>query len=171
MLRRNLDRSLRHHGTGSMNLARTIKTVLFYFIQWTWGLPQNIIGFFLMLFVKGKNVPLLFNRAFIITISEKCRHVISGNLSLGMFIFMNVEPDPQKHTAIAVHEFGHTVQSLIAGPLYLFIIGIPSFIWCKRYNKQKAYYNSHGVKYASRFPESSANRLGEHITGCKAIEW
>ena len=30
---------------------------------------------------------------------------------------------------LLVHEYGHTIQSLILGPLYLVLIGIPSTLW------------------------------------------
>lgn len=30
---------------------------------------------------------------------------------------------------LLVHEYGHTIQSMILGPLYLIVIGIPSTLW------------------------------------------
>ena len=48
-----------------------------------------------------------------------------SGLSLGWFCFV-------PHTAgerMIRHEYGHTRQSLLLGPVYLVIIGIPSFLW------------------------------------------
>ncbi len=63
--------------------------------------------------------------------------------------------------------FGHTIQSLILGPLYLIIIGIPSVLWGffgakKRKEKQ--------IPYGAFFTEEWANRLGEWVTGEKSID-
>ena len=68
---------------------------------------------------------------------------------------------------LLVHEYGHTVQSLILGPLYLFVIGIPSTLWGflggrKRRDEQ--------IPYGAFFTEKWANSLGEQITGEKSIE-
>ena len=67
---------------------------------------------------------------------------------------------------LLVHEYGHTIQSLILGPLYLIVIGIPSTLWVffgakKRKDKQ--------VAYGSFFTEGWANSLGEWVTGEKSI--
>jgi hypothetical protein len=35
------------------------------------------------------------------------------------------------------HEYGHSIQSKILGPLYLFIIGIPSLLWAKLGKKHR----------------------------------
>lgn len=54
-----------------------------------------------------------------------------------MFVFVTAEPFFVKKyegqmsveelsNQLLVHEYGHTIQSLMLGPLYLAIIGIPS---------------------------------------------
>jgi hypothetical protein len=58
------------------------------------------------------------------------------------------------------------VQSLILGPLFLPVMGIPSFLWCnlpvcRRMRKEK------GLSYYRFYPESTANRLGAWATGEK----
>lgn len=79
-------------------------------------------------------------------------------MGMGMFLFLGCD-DPQ----VRVHEFGHSVQSLILGPLFLPVMGIPSFLWCnlpccKRLRKEKS------VSYYTFYPESTANRLGAWVT-------
>lgn len=49
-----------------------------------------------------------------------------GSISLGPYVIVD---DP----ASVAHERGHSVQSLILGPLYLIVIGLPSLIWCALY--------------------------------------
>ena len=67
---------------------------------------------------------------------------------------------------LLVHEYGHTIQSLILGPLYLIMIGIPSTLWGflfakKRYEKQ--------IPYCAFFTENWANKCGEYVTNEESI--
>jgi hypothetical protein len=80
-------------------------------------------------------------------------------MGMGMFLFLGSE-DPQ----VRVHEFGHSVQSVILGPLFLPVMGIPSFLWCnipyfRRLRKEK------GISYYRFYPESTANWLGAKVSG------
>jgi hypothetical protein len=84
-------------------------------------------------------------------------------LSLGLFIF--VWPDD---TRVCVHEYGHSIQSAVLGPLYLPIIGIPSAIWANLPALQKRRSHQH-LSYYRFFPEKWANRLGERVTGDKSL--
>ena len=70
---------------------------------------------------------------------------------------------------LLVHEYGHTIQSMILGPLYLFAMGIPSTVWGfvpSLHEKRK----KEGLSYFSFFTEKWANALGERITGQKSME-
>ena len=52
---------------------------------------------------------------------------MSGGISLGNFAF--VSPSLSKRDPEVAHEVnGHTIDSKILGPLYLFVIGIPSIM-------------------------------------------
>jgi len=86
-----------------------------------------------------------------------------GGISLGMFIIINGNRDDYWASTTKVHEYGHTLQSLILGPLYLFIIGIPSFIWCnaKKFVKMRKDKN---ISYFDFYPEKRANYLGQRAT-------
>ena len=91
-----------------------MKEVLLYI----WQLPQNLIGLLLLLiYKKEKEYHRLNGRVFYYT-SE----MVSG-ISLGNYIIMNRE---DKKDGMR-HEYGHSIQSRILGPLYLFVIGIFSF--------------------------------------------
>ena len=58
------------------------------------------------------------------------------------------------------HEYGHTIQSLILGPMYLLLVGLPSLLW-----NRLPYFERHrkksGRSYYSAVFERTANSLGE----------
>lgn len=136
---------------------KKIALFFYYLIQFTWGLPQNIVGLILTL-AHSKNVKEFFHGALVTYHNEDW-----GGISLGMFILMNGNRDETWSSGTRVHEFGHTIQSLILGPLYLFVIGLPSIIWCngKKFIKMR---KEDGVSYFSFYPEKWANHLGSKIT-------
>ena len=129
-----------------------MKNLLFWIWQWTWGFPQTLIGLIVMLLNHGR--PKELYRGCVVTRWEN-----RGSMGMGMFLFLGCD-NPQ----VRVHEFGHSVQSLILGPLFLPVMGIPSFLWCnlpvfRRMRKER------GVSYYAFYPESSANRLGAWASG------
>lgn len=86
-----------------------------------------------------------------------------GSVSLGMFIFVNATRGEKNAERTAAHEYGHTIQSLLLGPMYLLIVGIPSFLWCRHYSRHRAEYAARGIDYYSRFPEKQATKYGNTI--------
>ncbi|NLL55631.1 MAG: hypothetical protein GX242_00245 [Clostridiales bacterium] len=134
-----------------------MKKFLHYLIQFTWGLPQNLAGFILTRKYKNYATEKFFNSHIYYHQGEW------GGISLGMFIIINGNRDDYWASTTKVHEYGHTLQSLILGPLYLFIIGIPSFIWCnaKKFVKMRKDKN---ISYFDFYPEKRANYLGQRAT-------
>ena len=80
----------------------------------------------------------------------------------------NKIPDDEIPQRLLVHEYGHTIQSLIFGPLYLIIMGIPSTLWGFLPSCQKK--RNGGISYFSFFTERFANYLGEMVTKEKSME-
>ena len=78
-----------------------------------------------------------------------------GGVTLGDKIFISKCYRGEYLNLVTAHESGHVKQSMMLGPLYLFIIGIPSIIWAwchKIVAPNKSYYS---------FPtEHWANSLG-----------
>lgn len=118
-------------------------------IFFIWELPQNIIGFFVFLIFKMQK-----------RISKgeffKYRLFFQNNkygVSLGFFIFY------YNASGIKSHEYGHTIQSRILGPLYLILVGLPSVI-------RANYYNHHPElttqQYMGKYPENWATNLGKN---------
>lgn len=146
----------------------------FYIIlQCTYGIIQSLLGFFVfMLNVKEKH--FMYHGAVVTVWKSK------SSVSLGMFVFVTESPyfydklkgiytEEELSKRLLVHEYGHTIQSLILGPLYLIVMGVPSTMWGflpslhnKRVEKQ--------ISYFSFFTERWANYLGEKVTGEKSME-
>ncbi len=77
--------------------------------------------------------------------------------------FKDEIPLDELNSRLLVHEYGHTVQSLILGPLYLIIMGIPSTLWGFLPNLARK-RREQGISYFSFFTEKWANYLGEKVT-------
>lgn len=132
--------------------------------QCTWGVVQTLVGF--VLFLMHGRRPHRWYHGAVVTEWDA-----SGSISLGLFVFVASHP----HFAgrcenrddcleqLLVHEYGHTIQSLLLGPLYLLMIGIPSWYWAngKRNRKKR---REQKIPYCAFFTERWANRLGEAIT-------
>ncbi|MCC5896182.1 MAG: hypothetical protein JJU16_12040 [Alkalibacterium sp.] len=144
-------------------------TIFYIFLQCTWGGLQSFLGF--CLFLIHLKDPHDFYHG-----SIRTKWPTLNGISLGLFIFTPNEEQSgnvkwtstdrnkikDKCERISVHEFGHTYQSIILGPLYLFTVGITSLIWSrsKHYQSKRKEY---GLSYSSLWTEKWANRLGEKI--------
>lgn len=158
-----------------------MKKFLYIFWQCVWGAPQTLLG--LVLFVLHWRCRHYVYHGAVVT-----HWRAAGGVSLGLFIFIHAQDDtpvrpalpaagaaPRPGPAPAVrpmtllalppegrlllHEYGHTIQSLLLGPLYLACVGLPSFMWArlpgfKRLRRKKA------LSYYAVWPEKAADRLG-----------
>jgi len=136
--------------------------ILFMIWQWTWGLGVNLIGLLVYLILYPRCRHGRFNNAYITYIPWN-----RGGLSLGLFIFMADERNEKWTYNTRIHEYGHTIQCLLLGPLYWFVIGIPSSVWC---NFFEGYRKRNNVSYYDLYCESWANKWGEKWSGQKRID-
>ena len=127
------------------------RDILYSVCQWTWGFLQSLLGLVVFLVCARDS-------------HYRCRGAVvtewknDSGLSLGMFIFV---PKGSSERLLK-HEYGHTIQSLMLGPLFLLIIGIPSFLWaslpvCRKRRREKK------ISYYSFYPERWADKLGKAI--------
>lgn len=95
-----------------------MKKFLFYLVQWTWGIIQNLLGLILFLFLAGRN-HRVFHGAVITTWK------LGSSLSLGMFIF-TARPYDLK---LIQHEYGHTYKCQDKIPILLHLIFLNLFLF------------------------------------------
>ena len=131
-----------------------MKQIGYSILQILWGFPQTLFGF--AVFLCTVKAPHYRYHGAIVTEWKK-----KTGLSLGMFLFV---PEGNTGRDFLVHEYGHTIQSLVLGPFYLFVIGLPSALWCNL----RCFANlrrKRRISYQKLYTERWANRLGEKTTG------
>ncbi len=156
-------------------MKKKLRGKLYTAAQWTWGLPQTLAG--AVLYLKHRKDPHFDYNGARVTAWDK----LSG-VSLGKFIFVpekkgwstiqqnGEKPDSQKSqrkagkdsvsSFLLEHEYGHTIQSLILGPAYLLVVGLPSILWNRLPYFERRRRRT-GKSYYSAVFERTANTLGE----------
>lgn len=114
--------------------------VLYYLLQFTWGILQNFAGLVGFLVLHRNHEWEKYHNSFITYVEADN----FGGVSLGCFIFINPARTNEWRHDTRIHEYGHTWQSLLLGPLYFFVVGIPSAVWCNtpvfvKLRKEKGY--------------------------------
>ena len=158
-----------------------MKKILYWSLQLTWGLPATFLGFFVFLIVLIFKRPRWIHKngySFIVEFGDDW-----GGLSLGPFAFcgsyvtgfdltqFDYNRDVFNHyykihneeffEHVRRHEYGHSLQNLIWGPLWLFVIAIPSAIrYNDRLNKQVRNIPIE-TEYDDVWFEGQATKLGE----------
>lgn len=129
-----------------------------YVLRYFWEPPQNFVGLaFLLICRRRVSVERVRGRCFLKTSSFA--------ISLGNYIFWSdsdvtvipVRPDNK------AHEYGHSIQSLVFGPLYLIVVGIPSLA---RNLFGILYYRLTQLRwdgYYNGYPEKWADELGRRL--------
>ena len=114
-----------------------------------WQIPQVIVGYALVFwFMLKGNIEVLANSNVGCTMYKS--YYMSGSISLGQVIILS-----ECHSTncfVRLHELGHHKQSLMLGPLYLIIIGVPSLIhaWLWNPNSGKSYYDFYTEHWANK---------------------
>lgn len=149
-------------------VSKILLGIGYWIVQFTWGSLMTLIGLFTtafcLLFLKGKAHRNGFG-----VITE-----VGGNwggLELGAFALCGrysqkegpcYNPHWFEHTRR--HEFGHSIQNMIFGPLFPFVVGLPSAIryWYDRLDKKHA--SERGLDwYDSIWFEGTATNWGTSI--------
>ena len=106
---------------------RILKTILYWVVQCTWGVIMTLIGSVVAaICLITKHKPKRFGKAVYFVIGKNW-----GGISLGGFFFISASQDDMN---TKTHEYGHTIQNLLLGPLFPFIVGIPSASRCQLFN-------------------------------------
>ena len=118
----------------------TVKEIILYI----WQLPQNLLGW-LLTRVMAPGKAYRYHDARILLSAR-----MWGGISLGRYIILS---DRMDHPSCVLHEWGHTRQSRMLGPLYLPVVGLPSLLWALWWRPTRS------VSYFSFFTERWADRL------------
>jgi len=124
-----------------------------------WQLPQFIVAIVMLPFM-GK-LKLIADGHY-----NLCFHAtnMSGGISLGPIAYVSTSINKaDNRSAIIGHEFsGHTVDSKIFGPLYLFIVGIPSLLNAS-FVFTDNYYDFYPEKWANKHAGLKCNDKYSYI--------
>lgn len=150
-------------------MKKFISYLIFYLVQFTWGILLNIFGILVALFMLLTfHKPHLFGPS----IYFICKKAEGFGFEAG--IFFVVGSDCEKDELI-MHECGHGIQNMIFGIFTPFIISIPSMI--RYWYREIKYYNKGKLpptEYDAIWFEGQATRWGEkYYMGCyeKLIEY
>lgn len=132
-----------------------MKKILYTLVQCTWGLPQTLVGAVVFLYLI-RHHHFCYHGAIATFWKNKT------SASLGMFLFLSENYTSETLEKVTIHEYGHTIQSLILGPLYLPVIALPSMLWCyipffRSLREQR------NISYYSFYTERSADILADRI--------
>ncbi len=134
---------------------KTLWRVWFVLWQCTWGAPQTLAGLCVRLWGRAHGWPRQ-------RYSGAVASAWGGGagLSLGLFVFVPVLDDAR----LLRHEYGHCLQSLLLGPLYLPVIALPSAVWfhlpaLRRRRRQKS------ISYYAFYTEHWADALAAWALG------
>lgn len=117
-------------------------------LMWLWQFPQNMLA----LCIEGTLCEAAY-RGDMVGGNTMIYNYVLPTMSLGNYIFV----DTMSSQKSIQHEFGHSKQSNILGPLYLIVIVIPSLL----HNIVHYLCSKIGIKwnYYSFYTESWANKL------------
>jgi len=103
-----------------------IRFFIKFYIRYTWEYPQAVIGNLLLMYLWCNNSVIsteeIINKGVILITSS----YINTPMAFGMFVFIPSHKFPNR---LLDRVIGNSWLSMIFGPLYLPIIGIPKSIW------------------------------------------
>lgn len=130
---------------------RIIKYLVNVFLM-TWQLPQVLTG--LIGLVIFHNFEIYTNERSGVRVLKVNKGTLFGGacFSSGPIIFVT----PGCNEDVIRHETGHSMQSIMFGPLFHLVVSIPSIIrfWIRHLGKKSSDW------YLSGWPEKSAEKLG-----------
>lgn len=132
---------------------------VYYTLNYTWGIIMTAIGFCIATIARACGVkPQKHAGATYYQFGKNW-----GGISFGPYFFCGTQASERTKN----HEFGHSLQNAIWGPLFIFVIAIPSFIRCQKFN----YNILHGIpnkeEYDAIWFEGQATEWGTKV----AKEW
>jgi hypothetical protein len=131
---------------------------LYYTLACTWGVLWTLVGLVvsgvlaLVKLCSGGKVKITF-KPYHWVYSISVGPEFWGGLEFGLCFLR----DHRSRGNLNAHEFGHTFQNCLFGPLFVFMIGIPSAIWYWSREKQPTKKRK---PYDSKWFEDAATQCG-----------
>lgn len=109
-----------YYETGSRSLKLKVprSKILYYLLQFTWGLPLNAAGALVSIYQICLRRTLVKDG-----LNYKFTVPYQANFSLGIFIFVCCDKE-----SVYRHESGHSIQNMYYGPFALLCVSIPSMV-------------------------------------------
>lgn len=126
----------------------------YWFLSLTWGGLMSIPGLIGLLILKLSGCEVYKNGfGYIVVVGDRW-----GGLNLGVVSFIE-RSHAGYFESTRRHEFGHSLQNIIFGPLQLFVVAIPSVVryWYQRIRDSKGLDNK---PYDSIWFEKTATLYG-----------
>lgn len=138
---------------------KALKTIGFWVLSLTWGLPMTLIGAIIALgcLITGHK-PKRFHNNVYFTFGEG-----GWGFNCGAFFFLSKDAEIIE---MKQHEAGHGIQNIIFGVFMPFIVALPSVIrfgWREYLVKSGKAYYWNLPPYDSIWFEGMATRLGKKI--------
>lgn len=131
---------------------------IYFCLTFTWGILANIAGAFV-----AATFSIIFK---VKPVTQYGRWVFIGGkgwggLSLGNFVFLSKTAS----NATLNHEIGHSLQNMFFGPLWLFVVGVPSVVryWYRETSSYKKHPEKH-TDYDAIWFEAQATGWGTKYT-------
>jgi len=139
------------------------------FLRYWWELPQLWLGYMVAVWrvIIGQIDRVESLGGVTYAIDEDRHDGMEAGMSLGCFVNIwltdSVAPDFEYHVRhhsgqIFMHEFGHTMDSLRWGWLYLLVVGIPSYLSQMLELASHGHRHQHRHLYAERWANKNAER-------------
>lgn len=128
-------------------------------ISFIWELPQLIIGILYLIVMRVK-FKSRYRLSFIFAFNKYSEF----GISFGKVIAL---PSEDSQMELLAHEYGHSIQSMMLGPFYLFVVGLTSSMRYLYYALKSKNEMDEAKKmkiweeYYRGFPESWANNLAQ----------
>ena len=121
------------------------------YIKWLWQFPQNMLA----LCIEGILCQAAYREGKVCGNTIIVNNVLPSAMSLGDYLFVNFMSSQKS----IQHEYGHSKQSNILGPLYLIVIGVPSLLHnivhylCSKIGIKWNYYRFYTEYWANKLVE------------------
>ncbi len=140
--------------------------IIFEILLIIWQIPQLLISLIplsIFFFTKKINRVEHYKSSFLLFINLN-ENV--GAFCYGKFIFIRDGMSAKDQNEVSRHEYGHSIQSMILGPFYIFAVIVPSIFRFVKYYKMalkagsKNDYDNIWADYYKGYPEDWADKLG-----------